>query len=602
MSQAKPIHTVFIVMIQKEKIEIMRHSTAHVLAAAVLELFPDAKFGIGPVIENGFYYDFDLPRQLVPDDLSKIEEKMRQIVKMNVAFERQEMSREAAIDLFNKLGQTYKVELLKEGRIGDNGELESLGEKVTVYKTGKFIDLCRGPHLTRTGEIGAFKLTSLAGAYWRGDEKRPMLQRIYGVAFTTSKELEEYLKLIKEAEARDHRKIGEELDLFSFDTDVGAGLPLWHPKGALLRQIIEDYWIDEHYKNGYELVRTPHIGHLKLWETSGHWNFYRENIYSPVDIEGEKYLLKPMNCPFHVKIYKSKMRSYRDLPMRWAELGTVYRYERSGVLCGLVRVRGFTQDDAHIICRSDQFEKELELVLRFAKKMLGTFGFKNYQVYLSVRDPKDKKKYIGDDKVWDFAEKTLAKVLEKVKFKYQTDIGEAKFYGPAVDIKICDALNREWQCSTLQLDLNLPSRFQMEFINQKGQKETPIMLHRTLLGSLERFVAVLLEHYAGALPVWLAPIQVEIIPVGKRHIKSSFKLAKTLHEEGIRVHVDDLNETVGYKIRKAEKQKAPYMLVVGDKEAKGKILNVRIRGKKKVVVMSVKKFIEKVKEQIKKRK
>jgi threonyl-tRNA synthetase len=584
------------------KIEIMRHSTAHVLAAAVLELFPEAKFGIGPVIENGFYYDFDLPRQLVPADLPKIETKMRQIIKMNLPFEREEMSRDEAIALFQKLNQPYKLELLREGTIGEGGKMESLGEKVSIYKTGKFIDLCRGPHVARTKEIGIFHLTSIAGAYWRGDEKKPMLQRIYGVAFETQKELDDYLKMLKEAEARDHRKLGEELDLFHIDEEVGAGLPLWHPKGALLRQVIEDYWIVEHYKNGYELVRTPHIGHLKLWQTSGHWNFYRENMYSPIEIEGEKYLLKPMNCPFHIKIYKSRMRSYRDLPMRWAELGTVYRYERSGVLCGLVRVRGFTQDDAHIICRPDQFEKELELVLRFAKKMLGSFGFKNYKVYLSLRDPKDKKKYIGEDKVWDFAEKTLQKVLDKVKLKYQIDIGEAKFYGPAVDIKICDALGREWQCSTLQLDLNLPARFQMEFINQKGQKETPIMLHRTLLGSLERFVAVLLEHYAGALPVWLAPVQVDIIPVGKRHVKPSFKLAKILQEEGLRVHVDDLNETVGYKIRKAERQKAPYMLVLGDKEAKGKLLNIRIRGKKKIVTMSIKKFIDEVKKKIKQRK
>lgn len=587
---------------KQSDLEIMRHSTAHVLAAAVLELFSEAKFGIGPVIENGFYYDFDLGRQLVPGDLPKIEAKMRQIIKMNLPFEREELSRDEAIALFQKLNQPYKVELLREGTVGEGGRMESLGEKVSIYKTGKFIDLCRGPHVAKTGEIGAFRLTSIAGAYWRGDEKRPMLQRIYGVAFETQKELEDYLKMLKEAEARDHRKLGEELDLFHIDEEVGAGLPLWHPKGALLRQIIEDYWVAEHYKNGYELVRTPHIGKLKLWETSGHWNFYRENMYSPIDIEGEKYLLKPMNCPFHVKIYKSRMRSYRDLPMRWAELGTVYRYERRGVLHGLVRVRGFTQDDAHIICRVDQFEKELELVLKFAKKMLGSFGFKNYKVYLSLRDTKNKKKYIGEDKVWDFAEKTLQKVLDKVKFKYQVDIGEAKFYGPAVDIKICDALGREWQCSTLQLDLNLPSRFQMEFINQKGQKETPIMLHRTLLGSLERFVAVLIENYAGAFPVWLAPVQVDIIPVGKRHVKSSFKLAKTLQEEGLRIHVDDLNETVGYKIRKAERQKAPYMLVIGDKETKGKSLNVRIRGKKKIVVMSVKKFIEEVKKKIEQKK
>lgn len=593
---------VLVLFMNKEKLEMMRHSAAHVLAAAVLELYPTAKFGVGPVIENGFYYDLDLEKKLTIVDLPKIESKMKEIIKRSLPFEKEEMSRDEAIKLFEQFKQPYKLELLREGTVGEEGKMESLGERVTIYKTGKFTDLCRGPHVPTTKAIGVFRLTTVAGAYWRGDEKKPMLQRIYGVAFETQKELDEYLKMVKEAEERDHRKIGEELDLFHIDEDVGAGLPLWHPKGALLRQLIEDYWIDKHYKNGYELVRTPHIGNLRLWETSGHWGFYRENMYSPIEIEGEKYLLKPMNCPFHIKIYKSRMRSYRDLPMRWAELGTVYRYERSGTLHGLTRVRGFTQDDAHIICRHDQFEKELELVLKFAKEMLGSFGFKDYKIYLSLRDPKDTKKYVGENKVWDFAEKTLQKVLDKVKFKYQIDVGEAKFYGPAVDIKICDALGREWQCSTLQLDLNLPARFKMEFVNQQGQRETPIMLHRTLLGSLERFIAVLIEHYAGAFPTWLAPVQVAVIPVGKRHVKPALKLAKVLREEGIRVHLDDVNETVGYKIRKAEKQKAPYMLVIGDKEMNGKKLNVRVRGKQKTVAMTVKKFIEKVKQEIKKRK
>lgn len=581
-----------------KKLEIMRHSTAHVLAAAVLELFPEAKFGIGPTIEYGFYYDFDLPRQLTPEDLPKIEAKMKEIIKKDLPFQREEISKEEAIDLFLKLGQPYKVELLREGTVGEEGEMEALGERVTIYKTGKFIDLCRGPHVAKTSEIGVFKLTKIAGAYWRGDEKRPMLQRIYGLAFQTQKELDDYLKLLKEAEERDHRKLGEELDLFHIDPEVGAGLPLWHPKGALLRQIIEDFWIAQHLQNGYQLVRTPHIGQLRLWQTSGHWDFYRENLYSPVDIEGEKYLLKPMNCPFHIKIYQSQIRSYKDLPIRWAELGTVYRFERSGVLHGLTRVRGFTQDDAHIICTPLQMPKEVSEVIKFAVRLLRLFGFRDYEIYLSTRP----KKFVGTALMWEKATSTLEHVLKKLKLKYQIDPGEGVFYGPKVDIKIKDSLGRAWQCTTVQFDFNLPERFRMEYIDKDGKKKQPYMVHRALLGSMERFVGVLLEHYAGALPVWLSPEQVRIIPVGKRHVKPSRKLAKLFESEGLRTYVDSLNETVGYKIRKAEKQKIPYMLVIGDKEAKGKTLNVRIRGQKKIVVMSPKKFIEEVKRKVEKRK
>jgi threonyl-tRNA synthetase len=582
----------------QSKLEIMRHSAAHVLAAAVLELFPEAKFGIGPVIENGFYYDFDLPRQLQPEDLPKIEAKMKEIIKKNLPFEKQEMTREEAINLFEKLNQTYKLELLREGTVGEEGKMEPLGEKVTIYKTGKFIDLCRGPHVNSTGEIGVFRLTSIAGAYWRGDEKRPMLQRIYGLAFATQKELDEYLKFLKEAEERDHRKLGEELDLFHIDPEVGAGLPLWHPKGAFLRQIIEDFWIQKHLQNGYQLVRTPHIGNLKLWQTSGHWDFYRENLYSPIDIEGEKYLLKPMNCPFHIKIFQKELRSYKELPIRWAELGTVYRYERSGVLHGLTRVRGFTQDDAHIICTPEQLPQEVSGVIKFAIQLLRLFGFRDYDIYLSTRP----EKFVGTVEMWEKATNTLEFVLKKLKLKYKIDPGEGVFYGPKVDIKIKDSLGRAWQCTTVQFDFNLPERFGMEFIDKDGKKKRPFMIHRALLGSLERFIGVLIEHYAGAFPVWLSPEQVRIIPVGKRHVKPSQKLAKVLKQEGVRVYVDDLNETVGYKIRKAEKQKIPYMLVIGDREAKGKVLNIRVRGQKKIVQMSIKKFIEQIKTKIEKKK
>ncbi|MBL7141821.1 threonine--tRNA ligase [Patescibacteria group bacterium] len=593
-------------MAKKISLEILRHSTSHLMAAAVLELFPKAKFGIGPVIANGFYYDFDLGRNLTPQDLAKIEMRMKQLAKKNVRFVKKQMTIDQAIELFKKLKQPYKIELLRDiKKAGTTKIKKSPGTQVpkhpstqvTIYTLGNFVDLCRGPHIKSTKELDVYKLTKIAGAYWRGDEKNKMLQRIYGLAFENKKELDEFLKLQIEAEKRDHRKLGQELDLFSIDEEVGAGLPLWHPKGAILRQIIEDFWLKEHFKNGYQIVRTPHIGNLNLWKTSGHWDFYREDMYSPIDIEGQKYLIKPMNCPFHIKIYQTKNRSYRDLPFRWAELGAVYRFERSGVLHGLVRVRGFTQDDAHTFCTPEQLDKEIETTVKFAIKILKTFGFKDYDVCLSTRP----KKFVGTIKSWEKATKALEYSLKKLKIKYQIDPGEGVFYGPKIDIKIKDSLGRAWQCTTVQLDFNMPERFKMTYIDNKGKKRQPIMIHRALLGSLERFIGVLIEHYAGAFPVWLSPVQVYLTPVGKTHRKVAQKIAQELESYEIRTEVDILNETIPYKVRKAEKQKIPYILVIGDKEAKGKNLNVRMRGNI-VKRMTKKQFLDKILKEVKKKK
>lgn len=612
-------------------LETIRHSTAHVLAAAVLELYPKTKFGIGPVIENGFYYDFDLPKEIGEKDLKEIEKKVKQIIKKNIPFEREEMSIDEATKLFKKLKQDYKVELLedlkKKGTTAiDKDEMDIGGKSpktVSVYKVGNFIDLCRGPHVEHAGKLKIFKLTKIAGAYWRGDEKNKMLTRIYGVAFNKQEELEDYLKMLEEAERRDHRKIGKELGLYLIDQQVGMGLPMWLPKGALIWRLMEDFWYEEHLKNGYELVRTPHIGSRALWETSGHWGFYSDSMYPPIEIgqsleerkrgkkskTKEEYLLKPMNCPFHVVLYNSSPKSYRDLPIRWAESATVYRYEQSGEVSGLTRVRGFTQDDAHIICPKDQVEKELERVLDFIIFIFKSFGFKEYKISLSLRDPKNKKKYAGHDEGWEFTEKVLEQVAKKKKLDFVKEEGEAAFYGPKLDFKIKDCLGREWQCSTLQFDFNLPERFDMTFINSKGEKERPYMLHRALFGSFERFIGVMIEHYAGAFPIWLSPVQVQIVPVGEGHNSICKKLEKIFKEEGIRVHIDEMGETVGYKIRKAEKEKVPYMLVIGDKEIPkdknwkmSKKLNIRVRGKKDIEEMSLGNFIKKIKEEIEKKK
>jgi threonyl-tRNA synthetase len=553
---------------KKSKINNIRHSISHIMAHSVQDIFKNVKFGIGPTIENGFYYDFGLDKALTPEDLPKIEKRMRELIKQNIKFEKSFATKEQAKKLF--AGQPYKLELVNEKSKVKNS-------KLMIYKSGDFVDLCAGPHVKSTKEINpdGFKLTKIAGAYWRGSEKNPMLQRIYGVAFETKKELDAYLKQIEEAEKRDHRVLGQKLDLFSIDEEVGPGLILWHPKGTILKGIIENFWVNEHLKNGYEIVDTPHVGRIKLWQTSGHTGFYKENMFGPMEVEGDQYLIKPMNCPFHMKIYKTKSRSYRDLPIRWAELGTVYRFERSGVLHGLVRVRGFTQDDAHIICTPKQLSDEVMRAVKFGIKLLNNFGFKNLNIYLATRP----EKYVGTPKNWDKAIRTLKYALNKLKLKYKIDEGGGVFYGPKIDIKIKDAIGREWQCTTVQFDFNLPERFDLVYIDDKGKKQRPYMVHRTLLGSIERFIGVLLEHYAGAIPFWLSPIQIYVIPVGSRHEKYVRQIGKDLAEKGFRIKVKDENETVSKKIREGEMQKIPYMLVVGDEEIKSKSVRVRTREK-----------------------
>lgn len=577
---------------QGGKIDTIRHSLSHILAAAVLEMFPEAKLGIGPAIENGFYYDFDLPRTLIPEDLPILEDKMRAILAQKLPFEKTEVPITRAITESKKSKQTYKTELLADLK-------KDKAKKVTFYKTENFIDLCAGPHVKNTSEINpkAFKLTSIAGAYWKGDEKNKMLQRIYGVAFATPKELKSYLTLLEEAEKRDHRKLGKELDLFSLPEELGGGLPIWHPKGAILRENIEDFWKDIHKKNGYEYVYSPHIGNVNIWKKSGHWDFYRENLYSPMKIDSQEYLIKPMNCPFHIEIYQSQLRSYRELPIRYCELGTVYRYERSGVLHGLVRVRGFTQDDAHIFCREDQLESEISDVIKMADFMMKTFGFK-YKAYLSTKP----EKAIGSDKVWKVATKALENALKKSKVSYKVDPGEGVFYGPKIDIKLEDALGREWQGPTIQVDFNFPEKFNVTYIDQKGAKVRPVLVHRTVLGSMERFIGVLIEHFAGAFPIWLAPVQVHVITVGASSKKYSKEISDELVNAGIRVELANQNETVGKKIRDAELQKIPYMLVVGDKEVKSKSVAVRKLKDKKIVTVKFDKFLKDLQKEIEEKK
>ena len=549
-----------------KKIEAVRHSLSHIMASAIQELFPGAKFGIGPVVKAGFYYDIKTPsKNLTKDDLPKIEKKMREIIKRSANFEKKLVSITKAKKIFQD--QPYKLELIKE-----------LPEKkISIYQSGKFIDLCRGPHIKSTKEINAdaFKLTAISGAYWKGNEKNPMLTRIYGVAFETKKELEKYLFQMAEAEKRDHRILGQKLELFDFDEEVGAGLPLWYPKGNILRKTIENYLYQELTIQGYQWVTTPHIGKLELWKKSGHWELYKENIYSPIKIDRDKYLLKPMNCPFHVKIYQSKIRSYKELPLFLAELGTVYRYEKSGTLHGLTRVRGFTQDDAHIFCEPNQLSEEITKLLKTGFAILKTFGFSDYEIYLSTRP----EKYAGTISGWKKATDTLKRVLKTLKLKYQIDRGGGVFYGPKIDIKIKDSIGRLWQCTTIQIDFNLPERFKIFYINKKGEKEIPYMIHRALLGSIERFVGVLLEHYAGALPLWLSPEQVWVIPIGETHQKYAKKVNEKLLAINLRSRIKDENESVSKKIREGEIQKIPYLLVVGDREARAN--SVRARSKNK---------------------
>jgi len=546
---------------KSQKLEALRHSASHIMAEAVQSLFPEAKFGIGPAIEDGFYYDFDLPRPLGVEDLPAVEARMREIIAANLPFSSEEISINEANKLF--ADQPYKIELIKD-----------LGaDKVTIYRQGNFTDLCRGPHAKTTGDVKAFKLVSVAGAYWRGDEKRPMLQRIYGVAFTRSVDLEEHLKKLAEAAKRDHRKLGKELDLFSLHEEAGPGLAYWHPKGATVRQMIEDFWKLEHRRRGYDIVYSPHIAKVHLWETSGHWNFYRENMYSPMEIDEIQYVVKPMNCPFHILMYKTQLRSYRNLPMRYAELGTVYRYERSGVLHGLARVRGFTQDDAHIFCRPDQLESEVKDVVELARFMMKSFGFDEYEMMLSTRP----EKYTGTVESWDMATAALRNVLEQLKLDYEVDPGEGVFYGPKIDIKLKDALGRLWQGPTIQVDFQLPERFDVNYIGEDGREHRTVMIHRTVLGSMERFFACLTEHYAGAFPVWLAPVQAVLIPIADRHVEYASKLCAEMRSRDMRVQLDDRSERMNMKIREAQLNKIPYMLVVGDKEVENGTVSVRLR-------------------------
>ncbi|MFC1941657.1 threonine--tRNA ligase [Chloroflexota bacterium] len=553
----------------------MRHSAAHVMAEAVLSIFPDARFGIGPAIEDGFYYDFDLPRPLTPDDLPVIEKKMSETIKANLPFTRKELSKEEAKKLFTS--QPYKLELIDE--LPD--------EKVGIYQQGDFTDLCRGPHVASTGEIKAFKLVSIAGAYWRGNEKLPMLQRIYGVAFDTKDALEEHMRRLDEAAKRDHRKLGKELDLFSIHEEAGPGLVHWHPKGAVIRRVIEDFWKDEHVRRDYDIVYTPHIAKVGLWQTSGHWDFYRENMYSPMDIDEQQYVIKPMNCLGHILIYKTKLRSYRELPIRYAELGTVYRYERSGVMHGLARVRGFTQDDAHIFCRFDQLEEEIVSVLELTSFMMDTFGFTNHKVLLSTRPDK----YAGALESWEEATETLRKALVRSGISYEIDPGEGVFYGPKIDTKIKDALGRDWQGPTVQLDFNLPQRFDVTYIGEDGQEHSVVMVHRTVLGSMERFLASLIENYGGAFPVWLAPVQVRIIPVADRHLDYARKLQIELRRKSMRADVDDRSERINLKIRQAQLDKIPYMLIVGDKEIADNSVSIRLRNGEQTSAQPLENFI-----------
>ncbi|GJQ24363.1 threonine--tRNA ligase [Candidatus Brocadia sapporoensis] len=573
----------------EEGLEILRHSTAHIMAQAVSRLFPGVKLGIGPTIENGFYYDFSLQHSLSEEDLSKIEEEMTKIVREDICITRMELSRNIAIEKMEAAGQPFKVELIKD--IED--------EKVSFYTQGDFIDLCRGPHIQRTGKARTFKLLSVAGAYWRGKETNPMLQRIYGTAFFTQTELANYLKFLEEAEKRDHRKIGKDLDLFSFHEEGGAGLTFWHPKGARIRNIIENFWREEHFKRGYEILYSPHIAKINLWKTSGHWNFYRESMYSPIEVDGHEYILRPMNCPFAVLMYKTKLHSYRDLPLRWGELGTVYRYERSGVLHGLLRVRGFTQDDAHIFCTPDQLESEIMGVIDLAQFMLSSFGFHEYEIELSVRGKGEKEKYIGRDEVWEHAEDALKIALEKKGLKYIRMEGEAKFYGPAIDIKVKDAIGRGWQGPTIQVDFNLPERFDVNYVGSDGFHHRVVMVHRTVLGAMERFVGCLIEHYAGDFPLWIAPVQMRILPITDAHMDYANKLKAQLLAKNFRVECDTSNAKINYKIREGTMEKIPYLLIVGDKEMGSDTVAVRSRKKGNEGTIPVEEFIRNMESEIK---
>jgi threonyl-tRNA synthetase len=565
----------------EEALIFLRHTASHALAQAVKELFPGAKLGIGPPTEDGFYYDIYYEKPFNEEDLQKIEEKVKEIIKKNLPLERKEIPKEEAKELFKNLKEDFKLELIEE--LPDS--------KVSIYSQENFIDLCKGPHLLSTGEIKAVKLLSVAGAYWRGNEKNPMLWRIYGTAFFSEEELKAYLDRLEEIKRRDHRRLGKELELFTIEEDIGPGLVIWLPKGAIIRNIIENFWKEVHLKRGYQLVYTPHIALRDLWKVSGHLDFYIENMFPPMELENRAYQIKPMNCPFHIYVYNQKRRSYREFPIRYCELGTVYRFERSGVLHGLLRVRGFTQDDAHIFCREDQLEEELIQVLDLVIYFLKVFGFSEYKIFLSTRP----EKFVGSPEIWDKAESALKSALENKGLEYEVDPGEGVFYGPKIDLKIKDVLGRFWQCSTIQVDFNIPERFDIVYIGEDNKFYRPIMIHRALLGSLERFLGVLIENYAGAFPFWISPVQIKVLTITDRTISYGEKIVDILKKEGFRVETDFRNEKLNYKIRIAQQEKVPYMIILGDKEEKDKVISVRTRKGEVINNIKLEEFINKIK-------
>jgi threonyl-tRNA synthetase len=573
-----------------EALEVYRHSSAHLLAAAVLELFPETKLGHGPPTDTGFFYDFYRPTPFTPEDLQKIEKKMQELVQQDIPYAREFLPRNEGLEKFKGEGDFMKCHFIEQFTKPD--------EKISIYKTGKFLDFCRGPHIPSTGRIKALKLLNIAGAYWLGDEKNPQLQRIYGTSFFSKKDLDDFINKQEEAKKRDHRVLGQQLDLFSIQELAGPGLIFWHPKGGIIRKEMEDWMRAEYLKRGYSLVYTPHVARRQLWQTSGHEGYYAQNMFDVMELDDAEYRMKPMNCPFHILIYKDSLKSYRDLPVRLGELGTVYRYERSGVMHGLLRVRGFTQDDAHIFCTPEQIEKEIADCVEFARDVLKDFGFDKFQTELSTWNPADRRNFVGSDEQWNSATASLEKVLKELNIEYTTIPGEAAFYGPKIDIKLVDAIGRLWQLSTVQFDFNLPQRFGLEYVAEDGSRKQPVMVHRALYGSVERFFGVLIEHYAGAFPVWLSPVQAVMIPISERHAEYANKVASQLKAIGVRVHVDSRNEKMNAKIREHAMQKVPFLLVVGDKEAEAGKVNVRTRGKEKTEDMPATEFVEKIRKLI----
>lgn len=573
---------------EPEGLETYWHSTSHIMAHAVKELYPEAQFGVGPPIENGFYYDIDVDSRITQEDLERIEKKMQEIISADREFQRQELSKQEAIELFKERKDRYKLELLED--LEDNSP--------SIYKEGQFIDLCRGPHIPSTGRVKNFKLLNIAGAYWRGDEKNKMLQRIYGISFPQRKQLEEYLHALEEAKKRDHKKLGKELELFLITPKVGSGLPLWLPKGTIIRETLENFLREEQRKRGYLPVLTPHIGNIDLYRTSGHYPFYKESQFAPLQCDEQEYLLRPMNCPHHFQIYAAQPKSYRDLPFRLAEFGTVYRYEQSGELNGLIRARGFTVDDSHMFVRQDQLEEELVNVIDLIKLVFGTLGFENFKVELSYRDPDNKEKYGGRDEQWELAQADIKKAADAQKLDYEIVIGEAAFYGPKIDFIIRDVLGRSWQLGTVQVDYVMPERFDLEYVGSDNQKHRPVVIHRAPFGSMERFMGILIEHFGGAFPTWLAPVQAIVLPITDDHLEYARQVKARLEGENLRVEVDERSEKIGFKIREAETQKIPYMLVVGAQEVKENLVSVRRRRQGDLGKFDLSKFTDMVKEEI----